>query len=352
MSERIIDYLRTKMSIEDIGGSLAVHWVRGTIHPPIPQAIREIKEYFSHTEYTPLFREDNGQHVVQFGIYRKQDTKPKYWLNLLLFIATILSTVFAGSLNSGGNPFVNPSDLLLGIPFSLSIMTILTCHELGHYFVSRREGMMTTLPYFIPMPLHFIGTFGAIIRMKSIVPSRKSLLKVGMSGPLAGFLVAIPITLLGIYLSEIRVVPETEGALRLGDSLLFSIFARLIHSSIPPGQDLFLHPVAFAGWLGLFVTSMNLIPIGQLDGGHVAFSVFLKKRRLLYIPIFAGLVALGLLWFGWYIWILLALFIARRDPVIQDALTPLTMRQKVYAVVPFVVLVLTFVPQPFVIQGL
>jgi membrane-associated protease RseP (regulator of RpoE activity) len=352
MSEQAIDYLRTRMSIDDVGGSLTVRRVRGTIHPPILQTIREIKEYFSHTEYTPLFKEENGQHIIQFGVYQKQETQPKYWLNLLLFIATIFSTVFAGSLNSGGNPFANPSDLILGIPFSLSIMTILTCHELGHYFISRKEGMMTTLPYFIPMPLHFIGTFGAIIRMKSIVPSRKSLLKVGMSGPLAGFVVALPITVLGIYLSEIRIAPETEGALRLGDSLLFWVFARLIHTSIPPGHDLFLHPVAFAGWLGLFVTSMNLIPIGQLDGGHVAFSLFLRKRRYLYIPIFAGLVALGLLWFGWYIWALVALFIARRDPVIQDAITPLSTKQKIYSAITFVILVMTFVPQPFVIQGL
>jgi len=158
--------------------------------------------------------------------------------------------------------------------------------------------------------------------------------------------------LLGIYLSEIGIAPETEGALKLGDSLLFGIFARLIHSSIPPGHDLFLHPVAFAGWLGLFVTSMNLIPIGQLDGGHVAFSVFLKKRRYLYIPIFAGLVVLGRLWFGWYIWTLLALFIARRDPVIQDTLTPLNTKQRIFSVVPLVILAITFVPQPFVIQGL
>ncbi|UCG29919.1 MAG: site-2 protease family protein [candidate division WOR-3 bacterium] len=337
------------MSIEEVEGSSLMGRVEGKIYPPIGQTIDEIKDYFSHTEYTPLFREENDRHVIRFGIYRKPDTRPKYWLNILLFIATILSTILAGSLNSGGNPFSDPHDLILGIPFSLSIMAILTCHELGHYFVSRREGMMTTLPYFIPMPLHFIGTFGAIIRMKSIVPSRRSLLRVGMAGPIAGFLVALPISILGIYLSEIRIAPDAEGILRLGDSLLFWIFAKLIHTNIPQGHDLFLHPVAFAGWLGLFVTSMNLIPIGQLDGGHVTFSLFLKKRRYLYIPIFAAIIGLGLLWLGWFIWALVASFIARRDPVIQDTLTPLTTRQKIYALIPFVILVLTFVPQPFVI---
>jgi membrane-associated protease RseP (regulator of RpoE activity) len=349
MNEQMIDYLATKMNIEEVTGSSLAGKVKGKLYPPVAKTVNEIKEYFSHTEFTPLFREENGLHTIQFGIYRKPETKPKYWLNILLFLATILSTVLAGSLNSGGNPFADISDLLLGIPFSASIMAILTCHELGHYFVSRSEGMMTTLPYFIPMPLHFIGTFGAIIRMKSIVPSRKALLKVGMAGPVAGFLVALPISILGIYLSDIRIAPATEGVLKLGDSLLFWLFARLIHTNIPQGYDLFLHPVAFAGWLGLFVTSMNLIPIGQLDGGHVAFSLFLKKRRFIYIPIFAAILGLGMLWLGWYVWALLAAFIARRDPVIQDTVTPLTARQKILSFIPLIILILTFVPQPFVV---
>ncbi|MBE0433318.1 site-2 protease family protein, partial [candidate division WOR-3 bacterium] len=155
------------------------------------------------------------------------------------------------------------------------------------------------------------------------------------------------ITLIGIYLSEIRVSPEADGFLKLGDSLLFWIFAKIIHMDIPPGYDLFLHPVAFAGWLGLFVTSMNLIPVGQLDGGHVAFSILLRKRRYVYVPIFGTMLALGMLWFGWFVWILFAFFIARRDPVIQDEVTPLSKREKAYAFIPLMILVLTFVPQPF-----
>ena len=350
MKEQIIEYLKTKMSVEEVVDSLMITKLKGQIYPPFGETIREIKAYFAGTEYTPLFAQESGQHVVRFGIFKKHDSKPKYWLNVLLFVATILSTIFAGSLNSGGNPFRDPSELLLGIPFSFSIMAILTCHELGHYFVSRKEGMITTLPFFIPMPLHFLGTFGAVIRMKSLVPSRKSLLKVGLSGPLAGFIVAIPICIIGVYLSDIRPAPDTTGFLKLGDSLLFMIFARLIHPSIPAGYDLFVHPVAFAGWIGLFVTSMNLIPIGQLDGGHVLYSIFLKRRRYLYIPIFGALIALGFLWAGWFFWILIAFFIARRDPVIQDTITPLTVKERAYAIIPLVILVLTFVPQPFVIS--
>lgn len=349
MEEEIIDYLKTKMSVEEVTGSAATMKVKGLLHPPLSKTVADINEYFSRTGYTPLFGQEKDRHTVRFGIYRRPDAQQRYTLNILLFIATILSTVLAGSLNSGGNPFENFADLLLGVPFSLSIMAILTCHELGHYFVSRKEGMVTTLPYFIPMPLHFLGTFGAIIQMKSIVPSRKSLLKVGMSGPIAGFLVALPITLIGIYLSEIRISPEGEGFLKLGDSLLFSILARIIHIDIPPGYDLFLHPVAFAGWLGLFVTSMNLIPVGQLDGGHIAFSIFLRKRKYLYIPIFGIMLALGILWFGWFVWIIFAFFLARRDPVIQDELTPLSNRERTYALIPLIILILTFVPRPFTI---
>jgi membrane-associated protease RseP (regulator of RpoE activity) len=209
--------------------------------------------------------------------------------------------------------------------------------------------MITTLPYFIPVPFHFIGTFGAVIRMKSLVPNRRSLLRVGMAGPIAGFLVALPITIIGIALSDIQVAPETEGYLRLGDSLLFALLGKIIHPNIPEGADVFLHPMAFAGWLGFLVTSMNLIPIGQLDGGHVGYSLFLRKRKFMYIPIFAGMAALGFLWPGWFIWGLLAFFLARRDPVIQDAITPLTPQETTMAVWPLIILILTFIPQPFTI---
>lgn len=345
--EEIVDFLRYKMDIEEVATGINITKVVGTIHLPIEKTIGEIKEYFSSTDYTPLFGKEKSRHVVQFGIFRKVEDTPKYWLNIVLFVATILSTILAGSFNSGGDPFKNFADILLGIPFSFSIMAILTCHELGHYFVSRKAGMITTLPYFIPVPFHFLGTFGAVIRMKSLVPSRRTLLRVGMAGPIAGFLVALPITIIGIALSKVNIAPEAGGYLKLGDSLLFYLLAKIIHPNIPAGADIFLHPMAFAGWIGFLVTSMNLIPIGQLDGGHVAYSVLLQKRRYLYVPIIIGLVALGLLWLGWYFWGLLAFFLARRDPVIQDTLTPLTKREKLYALFPLIILILTFIPQPF-----
>jgi len=338
--EEILDFLQYKMSIEEVTNEPMMTAVKGVLAAPLERTIREIKEYFSQTEYTPLFDIEDEKHIVRFGIFKKVEDKPKYWLNIILFIATIGSTIFAGYLNSGS--------LSGGVVFSFSIMAILTCHELGHYFVSRNAGMITTLPYFIPIPFHFIGTFGAIIRMKSIVPSRSSLLRVGMAGPLAGFIVALPITIIGIALSKVTVVPQGGGFLQLGDSLLFYLLTKIIHPAMPPNATVLLHPMAFAGWLGLLVTSMNLIPVGQLDGGHIGYSLFLKKRRFMYIPIGAILVALGFLWFGWFIWGILAFFFARRDPIIQDAITPLNDREKRAALIPLFVLILSFVPQPFV----
>jgi len=344
--EEILEFLKSKMTIEEVSGSLIMTKVTGRLFSPVEKTISEIKEYFALTDYTPLFDTEGKNQVVKFGVFRKVKGRQKYWLNIVLFIGTLLSTIFVGAYNAGGDPFKNLSDIFLGIPFSLSIMAILTCHELGHYFVSKRAGMITSLPYFIPAPFHFFGTFGAVIRMKSIVPSRRTLLRVGVAGPIAGFVIALPLAIIGIALSEIGPAPEGLEYFRLGDSLLFSLLAKLLHPEIPSGYDLFLHPVALAGWIGFLVTSINLIPVGQLDGGHISYSLFLKKRKYLYIPILATLVGLCLLWPGWILWVVLAFFLARRDPTVQDCITPLTKKEKLLAVIALVILILTFIPIP------
>ena len=344
--EEILEFLKSKMVIEEVTGSLIITKVTGRLCSPIDKTITEIKEYFAPTDYTPLFDTEGKNHVVKFGVFRKVKDKQKYALNIVLFTATLLSTIFVGAYNAGGDPFKNLSDIFLGIPFSLSIMAILTCHELGHYFVSRKAGMITSLPYFIPAPFHFFGTFGAVIRMKSIVPSRRTLLRVGVAGPIAGFVVALPLVAIGLALSEIGPVPEGLEYYTLGDSLLFSLLAKLLHPEIPSGYDLFLHPVALAGWIGFLVTSINLIPVGQLDGGHISYSLLLKKRKYTYIPILAILIGLCLLWKGWIVWIVLAFFLARRDPNVQDCITPLTIKEKLLAVIALIILIATFIPIP------
>uniref|UniRef100_A0A7C6AHB7 Site-2 protease family protein n=1 Tax=candidate division WOR-3 bacterium TaxID=2052148 RepID=A0A7C6AHB7_UNCW3 len=347
MNEEIINFLEKKMFIENSVNGVQYIVFYGRINEPLEQTIKEIKDFCAQYDYTPLFSQEGKYHKVTLGIFPRFVDKPKIWLNILLFVATVFTTLLAGALNSGGNPLKNFSDIWMGIPFSFSLMAILTCHELGHYFVSKKYGLVTSLPYFIPVPFHFLGTFGAIIRMKSIVPSRKALLRIGMAGPISGFLVAFIVSIIGIMLSEVRPAPGTGAYLRLGDSLLFFILGKIIHPSIPEGMDIFLHPMAFAGWIGFLVTSMNLIPIGQLDGGHIAYSILLKNQKKLYIPVILLLIGFGILWQGWIIWGLLAFILARREPLIQDGLTPLSKREKLYALIALLVLILTFIPQPF-----
>ncbi|MEO0185910.1 MAG: site-2 protease family protein [candidate division WOR-3 bacterium] len=349
MIEEILKFLEAKMSVANFAYERQLATIYGRINEPLEQTIKEINDFCAQYGYTPFFTKEGDNHRIMLGVVPKFVDNPKIWLNVLLFVATIFTTLLAGSFNSGGNPFGNFSDILMGVPFSFSLMAILTCHELGHYFVSKRHGMVTSLPYFIPMPFHFLGTFGAIIRMKSIVPSRKALLKVGIAGPICGFLVAFVISIIGIVLSEIRAVPSDSSYLRLGDSLLFYFLGKIIHPSVPEGTDLFLHPMAFAGWIGFLVTSMNLIPIGQLDGGHIAYSILLKNQKKLYIPIILILIGFGILWQGWIIWGLLVFILARRETLIQDAITPLSRREKIYAFMALLILILTFIPQPFAI---
>jgi membrane-associated protease RseP (regulator of RpoE activity) len=202
------------------------------------------------------------------------------------------------------------------------------------------------------MPLNFIGTLGAIITMRSIVPDRRTLLKIGMAGPIAGFIIALILSIIGFALSETRPVPPVGSYFILGDSLLFYLLGKVFYPAIPAGNEIFLHPLAFAGWVGLFVTSMNLIPIGQLDGGHVAYSVLLRKQRLLYIPVVICIVGMGYFWLGWIFWGVLAFLLARREPPIQDALTPLTLKEKLLALMPLVMLILTFIPRPFAMSNI
>jgi membrane-associated protease RseP (regulator of RpoE activity) len=346
--EPFIEFLKTKMAIEVEEHDVNYARLSGRLNPPLETTINEIENYFKDTGYTTILGRNKGRDVITIGIVPIVKDRPRVWLNVVLFIATILTTLWAGSTFQGGNPLVKLKDLWLGIPFSFSLMAILTGHELGHYFVSRRFGMATSLPYFIPMP-NFIGTFGAMIRMKSIVPDRRSLLRVGMAGPIVGFMIALPITVIGIALSRTVIMPTNGAYVRLGDSLLFSLIVKLIHPVMPKNMDLFLHPMAFAGWIGFLVTGMNLIPIGQLDGGHVAYSLLFEHRKKLYLPLALILIGFGILWPGWLIWGFLAFIMARRDPLVKNGLTPLSKNEIVWGLVTFLLLILTFTPQPIVI---
>jgi membrane-associated protease RseP (regulator of RpoE activity) len=269
------------------------------------------------------------------------------FLHIVLFILTMLSTLFVGAMQTGADILKDPWKIYYGLPFALTLMIILLTHELSHYFASKKHGVNATLPYFIPAPT-IIGTFGAFIKMKSPIVTRKALMDIGASGPIAGFIVSVIAVMIGLHLSEIVPVAETKGALTLGDSILFSFLAQTILGVTPADSDILLNPVAFAGWIGLFVTSMNLIPVGQLDGGHIAFALLGEKQTRLSFILVLVMSLLGvLLWEGWIIWAVLLLVLGLRHPPVISWEVPLDTRRKVIGWIAFLIFILTFIPVPF-----
>lgn len=270
------------------------------------------------------------------------------YLHIILFVFTFLSTLVAGSLfQKGINIVAEPWRIIEGLPFSLSLMTILLGHELSHYFASKRHHTKATLPYFIPAP-SLIGTFGAFIKMKSPIVTRKALIDIGAAGPITGFILSVAASVIGLKLSTVVSVEETKGALGLGDSILFSLLSRLILGVTPDGHDILLHPIAFSGWIGLFVTSLNLIPIGQLDGGHITYA-FLGTRHLILSRILVVFLFIcGIFfWEGWLIWAILMVILGLRHPPVIYWELPLDTKRRLIGIVSMVILIITFIPAPF-----
>lgn len=339
---------------------IGLNSVRGKILPPVEGNIIALKRYFNKLSFLPYFDKTgfvDSPHViylVQPESKQTSVTKTSQYriviIPALLFIATVFTTLLVGSLNQGGNPFTRFADLFLGVPFSFSLLLILGGHELGHYFTSQKYGVSVTLPYFLPIPHPLIGTMGAFIRIKSVIPNRQALIRIGVTGPLVGFILAIPITVIGISLSKVTTLITTGATINLGSSLLFKIISNLIHPHIPAGCDLVLHPMAFAGWLGFLVTALNLLPLGQLDGGHIAYAVLGKYRKIATITIIIIMALLGLLWTGWFFWILLIVLFGLRHPKAQDEITKLTTSDKAWALVALIIMILAFIPNPFPIK--
>ena len=290
--------------------------------------------------------------------------KKKIWLNVLLFVITAFSTFYVGiSLsfnymnaeilvqNSEFSPDLSavfsPEVLGLSIIYTAVLLGILLGHELGHFLTCRYYRINATLPYFIPFP-NLIGTMGAFIKIKSPIKKKHQLFDIGIAGPLTGFILSIPALVYGLSLS--KVVPSIaakEGSIMLGDSLLLKIIEGMIFKNIPPNSDIFLHPVAFAGWVGLLVTALNLFPMGQLDGGHVSYALLGSESRTLARVFLAILFALGIFfWVGWFLLAFLILFLGMRHPQIEDETEPLSQRRKIIAYVIILIFILSFVPDP------
>jgi membrane-associated protease RseP (regulator of RpoE activity) len=270
-------------------------------------------------------------------------------LHVLLFAATFFTAAMQSALELGVDVFSDPFGIRAGLPFAIAVMSILLCHELGHYALALVHRVDASLPYFIPAPplLFPFGTLGAFIRMRSVPPNRRALFDIGAAGPWAGLLVTIPVLIIGLMVSEVRPGGLSEGGYLLGDDILFSWLTRLVLQVNPDEVTIILHPIALAGWFGLFVTSLNLIPIGQLDGGHVLYAVFGRHHRWIARGVVTFLVVLGLGgWFGWIVWAGLLAILGFDHPPPQDSSATLDRRRLIAAALTGVVFVLTFIPEP------
>ena len=278
-------------------------------------------------ERYPQFRPPKRRSFLQRFLSRERK-----WLHILLFVLTILSTYLAvGS-----------------VVYSVAIMAILLAHEMGHYLTCRRYGIPATLPYFIPMPWSPFGTLGAVIAMGNIMPNRRALFDVGAAGPLAGLVLAFPATVIGLKYSTVINPAELGGAaLSMGEPLAFQFLRYLILGPLPEGMDVLVHPLAYAGWVGLFVTALNLLPVGQLDGGHIAYALFGEKSKYVYFAALGGFAVATFFFPGWILMLLLlAFFFLRHPPTMADYI-PLDRKRKILGAVMFVIFVVSFTPVPF-----
>jgi membrane-associated protease RseP (regulator of RpoE activity) len=300
--------------------------------------------------YYPLMRGDDELALMRVASPQGHGSMP--WVHVLLLVATLATTVFVGATHRGADPFADPSSLALGLPFAVTLLSILGVHELGHYFTARRYRIRVTLPYFIPAPVG-LGTFGAFIKMKSPVTDRRALFDVGIAGPLAGLCLALPAIVVGLSWSQL--LPETRSGqvgIVLGEPLLFSLLQWVTLGPIPKGADVLLHPVAFAGWIGLFVTALNLLPIGQLDGGHVSYALVGRHHRTVAIATLSILVAMGIaFWPGWLFWAALALILGLKHPPPLDDSIPLDRRRRVGGYLSLLLLLCLITPSPFSIPA-
>jgi membrane-associated protease RseP (regulator of RpoE activity) len=269
-------------------------------------------------------------------------------LNILLFGTTFFTTLLSGAAMSGVDPYRHPELIWIGLQFSLPLLAILGVHELGHYLAGRRHHVDVTLPYFIPfLPIPpNPGTMGAIIKIRSPFPTRDALMDIGASGPLAGAAVAIPVLLIGLSMSHVRELGAMSGHFRLGDPLILKLAVWMMFGTVPAGSDVVLHPVAFAGWFGLLVTMLNLMPSGQLDGGHIAYALFGGRYAEVARLVPYGLLLMGLVHEMWFVWAGILFVIGTRhpEPLFDDV--PLSPGRKAVGALSFLLFLLTFSPNP------
>ena len=319
----------------------------------LEESFEKLREDMSPEGYIPMISYEKGEHVVVVG---KKPTR-KYrsiYVNLTMLIITFAAMVFAGVLDWAsyagvpGEEMYSAQNIATGIAvFTLPLLAILAVHELAHFFAARRRKVAASLPFFIPS-IPPLGTFGAFISLRDPIPNRKSLLEIGIAGPLAGLLVAIPIGIAGLMLTnmEARPVPddfETGSVVRVAFPLMYEWIEQLA----PLEGDYLLHPMAFAAWVGFLVTALNLLPAGQLDGGHIARAVFGRNAKYASWVTIGVLIVLSFFYFAWLLFAILILFLggAKHPPPLND-ISKLDQKRAALGVFAFVILVIAFVPVP------
>lgn len=353
--------------------------VRGQLQQPSADLFPRWLTELNRRGYTPLLRPDpdgpTGEHVVlrvMRGVVTKTPTQAT--INIILFVVTLYSTFFAGALYgteeiSSLGELLLPPGLLRGWPFALTLLGILTAHEFGHYFAARYHKVAVTLPFFIPMPppIGLFGTLGAFIRLKEPISDRRKLFDIGVAGPLAGLVLAVPLLFVGLSTSPVQPITYGPGAMLEGNSILYFAAKYLIFGQTLPnfdaGVDVYMNQVTWAAWIGLLVTALNLLPVGQLDGGHTVFALFGERARVINLvtlglmavfgvaglpalqEMFPALVSVGFT--GWFVWIALILLVIRPfHPPALDDVTELDAKRRWLGYFVILVFVLTFTPVP------
>jgi membrane-associated protease RseP (regulator of RpoE activity) len=310
----------------------------------------------------PIRRDDSGPFAPPERTWLpRRKFQDRLWVHRALLLATLITTTLAGAEHYGGFisdfsgkvPQVSMTALFLnGLWYSATILAILGCHELGHYIACRYYDVDASRPFFLPMPFLLTGTLGAFIRIREPIPSKRMLFDIGIAGPIAGFLIAVPALFIGLRLSHVVALPVRlpPGTMDLGEPLLFKLAARLIWGAQPAGVTLNLHPMAFAAWFGLLATALNLFPIGQLDGGHISYAVL--GRRSTYVTLVMIGVALGLARFSssWIVWtglmVVMLIAFGPRHPRTADEHVPLDRARVALAVFALVMFIVCFTPAP------
>lgn len=312
-----------------------------------------LRKSLSEKGYIPMLRLEHGEHLL-YVIKKPKIKKKPVWINYLLFIATVITTTLAGSYlwtgiyNKDWTKMVSPNYMLQGlIFFSIPLLLILGIHEMGHYYASKKHNVEASLPFFIPLPppIFTLGTFGALISTREPIPDRKSLMDIGAAGPICGFIVAIPVILLGFYFMQQNPIISTNTD--SGVQILLPIVVQFFSSFFTIPANAALHPTAFAGWVGLFVTGLNLLPIGQLDGGHVSRALFKEKSKYITWAAIALIIGLSFFYTGFFIVAIIVIFLlGTQHPAPLNELNPLDNKRIAIGIIAILIFILCFTTVP------